>query len=83
MVVSEACLFPQPVSGLSSGVMTPSTDFLRSQSPDKPLPEMNDLLSALRNISTSEEPVQEQAEQVRWCRHGSSCYISMGMGMGL
>ena len=55
----------QPRSGLSSGGLTPLTDDLRSMSPDPNPPEMNDLLSALHNISNSEGPlVQEQVTQV-------------------
>lgn len=63
---SYTCIFPQPKSGLSSGILTPTMDDFRSMSPDQGAPGMNDLLSALRNISTSEEPVQEQAQQVSW-----------------
>ena len=52
----------QPISGLSSGVLTPTVGDMRALSPDAP--EMNDLVSALRNISASEEPVEEQATKV-------------------
>lgn len=46
---------------MSSGGLTPD---LRSMSPDPGTNTMNDLLSALHNISDSKGPVQEQATKV-------------------